>query len=154
MMTTRSKIARLSLAAERGVVVVVALLLAACGGSGGGGPTGATPATPVAGSLKVSFVTPSTDDGAVLIQVSGPDTVGTITPAITPTSAGVIAYARASGPGFKVAAFGDITSGTLLTFPVPDIAKAEHYTAVVIDAADRANAQRGSLTGYSAAVTR
>ena len=136
---------------RRLLMLTGAVALAACGGDGGGAateppPTPVQPTAPVAvpGTLTVRLVTPNTDDGAILLEITGP------APAAEPTSAaqGVVVHARASGNTSRVAAFGPIGPGDLLRFSVPDVNAAPQYTARAIEASDRGSALRTSVTGY------
>lgn len=127
-----------------------AAALAACGGDGGGAatepPPPVQPTAPVAvpGMLTVNLVSPNADDGAILLEISGP------APAAEPTTAaqGVVVHARASGNTTRVAAFGAIGAGALLRFSVPDVNAAPQYTARAIEASDRGSTLRTSVTGY------
>ncbi len=108
-----------------------------------------TSVRPVPGTLVVSLTTPNADDGAVAITVSGEG--------MTNVAAGSPSYAiftRSPSPSLlKAAVVGGITGGALLSFDVPDLAKADRYHAAISEVADRGNALRGlPLTGYSVTV--
>ncbi len=47
---------------------------------------------------------------------------------------------------------GDIVSGDMLTFYVPDMNSVASYSGTVLEAADRSNAVRGSLAEYTLTV--
>ena len=127
-----------------------------CGGSGGDrAPTQpppeqptppAPPIAPVAvpGSLTARLVTPNTDDGAILLDISGPAPMADLA---TPVQ-GAVVHSRTNGNTARVAVFGSIANGALVRFSVPDINAAAQYTAQVTEASDRANALRTSVNGY------
>jgi hypothetical protein len=116
----------------------------ACGGDGNA-PTG--PQGPTAGTLTVSLTTPNNDDGAILLTVSGPDMTQL-------ASADASLYFRHAQAGTTITAVlvGDVAGGDLVTFHVPDVDAAGSYSATIQQVADRSNALRGSLTGYSLTV--
>jgi hypothetical protein len=125
------------------LMTAVGLALAAtvaCGGSDG--TTG-----PTAGTLTVTLTTPNTDDGAILLTVSGPDMTQI---AVDDTSL----YVRYAQDGTTVTAVlvGDLESGSLVTFHVPDVDAVSSYSATITQVADRSNVLRGSLTGYALTV--
>ncbi len=122
--------------------------LAACGddrnNDGGVGPS-----EPVPGALTLNLTTPNADDRALLISISGSaaaDSMSNILPA--DTSYTVLPRVE-NGNSARVAVFGDITDGPVLTFDVPDINDPSRYTAQVLDAADASNSLRANLTAYS-----
>jgi hypothetical protein len=128
-------------------------LAASCGGSGGDrAPTEPAPQPPtqptapvaVPGTLTVRLVTPNTDDGAILLDISGPAPMADLA---TPVQ-GAVVHSRTNGNTARVAVFGSIASGALVRFSVPDINAAAQYTAQVTEASDRANALRTSVNGY------
>jgi len=118
----------------------------ACGDDDNGS-TG--PDDPVAGTLTLSLVTPHADDGALLLRLEGPDM----------TQVGLAAgtlYLRflEDQAGLTAVFVGDVTSGDMLTFRVPDVSRVGSYSATLLEVADRANALRGSLAGYTLTVAR
>ena len=127
-----------------------------CGGSGGDrAPTQpppeqptppAPPIAPVAvpGSLTARLVTPNADDGAILLDITGPAPAAEITAAVQ----GAVVHSRTNGNTTRVAVFGSLASGALLKFSVPDVNAAPQYTAQVTEASDRASALRTSVGGY------
>jgi hypothetical protein len=132
-------------------------LASSCGGSGGDrAPTQPAPQTPeqptqpaapvaVPGTLTARLVTPNIDDGAILVEISGPTPLADLA---TPVP-GAVLHSRASGNAAHVAVFGSLAAGALVRFSVPDVNAASQYTATVTDASDRANSLRASLTGYA-----
>lgn len=122
--------------------VVVTLLLAGaagCGGDGGGvGPI------PVPGTLEVTLTSPNPDDAAILFRVMGPG-LSQISAADGEDYLRVIQ----DGNTLTVVLVGDLPSGGLIRFNVPDVAALGSYSAVVLQVADDANMLRGSLAGYA-----
>ena len=130
-----------------GLVLCAALAASAsCGDGDEEGPTG-----PVAGTLTVTLTTPFPDDGAVLLRIDGPGMTNV-------TSAAPTLYSRfletLQGNDDQVTAVfvGDVTSGPLLTFRVPDAGAAASYEVTLLQAADRANQLRASTAGYTVEV--
>ena len=128
---------------------------AAAAGSCGGGDGGAAPTQPppsgqptapvaVPGTLTVRLVTPFNDDGAILLDITGPAPVTDIAAA----AQGVVAHARSNGNATRVAVFGSLGAGALVRFSVPDINAVQQYAVQVAEASDRASALRSSVTGY------
>ena len=124
-----------------------------CGGSGGDrAPTQPPPEQPtppvapvaVPGSLTARLVTPNADDGAILLDITGPAPAAEITPAVQ----GAIVHSRTNGNTTRVAVFGSLASGALLKFSVPDVNAAPQFTGQVTEASDRASTLRASVTGY------
>ena len=124
-----------------------------CGGSGGDrAPTQPPPEQPTAptvpvavpGTLTARLVTPNADDGAILLDVTGPAPAAEITAAVQ----GAVAHSRTDGNTTRVAVFGPLASGALFKFSVPDVNAAPQFTAKVTEASDRASALRTSVTGY------
>lgn len=133
---------------NRVFVALVLCALLSAGLSCGDNDNGSTgPADPVAGTLTLALDTPYPDDGALLLRLEGPDMtqVGLAAPDL---------YLRhlEDGSGVTAVFVGDVTSGDLLTFRVPDVSRVSAYSATMLEAADRSNALRGSLAEYSLAV--
>jgi len=119
------------------------LSLAACGDTSG-------PPVPKPGDLTLKLALPASDDRAMLVTISGPEAIGTITaagPAYT-------VFGRPSGTTAKVAVFGTLVAGPVVKFAVPDVNKADQYTAAVTEVAGSANQLRPQLTGYSVTVAK
>jgi hypothetical protein len=128
---------------------IAALLIAcagaasACGDDDGGvtGPTGE-------GSVRVIYSSPSNTDGAILLTVSGaaveePRVVG---------SGQYLSYRIVDSRTMRVAIAGNLSSGALLTFDVPDVRRAGDYRVTIDQAATRSNELIGNLSGYAATV--
>ena len=137
-------------------VVLLASIAAVASSCGGGGdasvpttqptPTPTLPTTPIAtpGTLTVRLVTPNTDDGAILFEITGSSPLAEL----TALSQGASVHARANGNTTRVAVFGALASGALVRFSVPDVNAASQYSAQVTEVSDRSSALRPSVTGY------
>ncbi|KPK59517.1 MAG: hypothetical protein AMS21_09905 [Gemmatimonas sp. SG8_38_2] len=106
-----------------------------------------TPAGPTAGTLSVTLATPNMDDGAILFEVTGPDIV-----AVTVTVPELYTHVGRDGSTLTIVVVGDIASGLLVGFDVPDVGAVASYGATVLQVADRTNAPRGALSGYNLTV--
>jgi hypothetical protein len=128
----------------RTLFAVPALLLAvACAddSTGTGGP-------PQAGTLIVRLTTTHSDDGAVLLELSGPPI-----DSVVALNASLQLFTRRANDSTIVAAVvGVVGNGAVVTLRVPDVGAAGQYTARVLEVADRQNILRASLTGYALTV--
>ncbi len=105
---------------------------------------------PLPGTLVLSLTTPNSDDGAILLSISGG---GISAPTVVSTSH--VLFFRSTGTtSINAVVVGTITAGLLLRFDVPDVGGASAYTGTITEAADRANALRTTLTGYSLEISR
>jgi len=100
------------------------------------------------GTLTLTLGTPYGDDGAFLLRLEGPDMtqVGLAAP-------GLYLRLLEDQAGVTAVFVGDVTSGDLLTFHVPDVNRISSYGATALEAADRVNELRGSLAEYTLTVT-
>ena len=105
---------------------------------------------PSPGVLTLTVTTPNTDDRAVVLSVSGP---GAIT-GVESANAAHVLHSRTSGTSFKAAVFGNLNSGPLVRFAVPDVKKAASYSAVLVEVSDTSNAVRTSTSGYQISSAR
>jgi len=138
MTTTR----RLALGALAGVLLCN---VSACSNSDPGGTGVNTP-----GPITVSLTTPSRDDGALIVVVTGSAFTGA-----TAASAAYTLYWRpVSGTETRVAVVGNIVAGPLFTVTAPSGTAASEFTATVSEVANRADALRASTAGYSLSVAR
>jgi hypothetical protein len=124
-------------------IALCALLTASIScGDDDNGPTG-----PVSGTLTLTLDTPHADDGALLLRLEGPDMtqVGLAAPGI---------YLRflEDQTGVTAVFVGNVSSGALLTFRVPDVSQVGSYSATLLEAADRANVLRGPVAEYTLTV--
>lgn len=102
---------------------------------------------PTAGTLFVHLTTPSSDDGAVWVRLSGEAA------ASSSTSSGYSVFSAATGADtLAVVVVGDIVGGELFGFNVPDVER--EYSAEVVQVARRDNALREPPIGYTVEVHR
>ncbi len=134
---------------SRILVVIAMCALLSTSVSCGDDDNGSTgPADPVPGTLTLTLGTPYGDDGAFLLRLEGPDMtqVGLAAP-------GLYLRLLEDQAGVTAVFVGDVTSGDLLTFHVPDVNRISSYGATALEAADRVNELRGSLAEYTLTVT-
>ena len=125
------------------VLLGALLALPGCGDS----PSG--PPKPVPGTLTVNLATPFGDDRAVVVRVTGPAQATAVTALVGQTM-----FSRPTASGFNAAVFGNLGSGPLLRFSVPDLNQAAAYQATVVEAVSPLNDVRASMSGYSATIVR
>lgn len=116
-----------------------------CGKNTPVGPPSPPPAG--AGTLTVRLTTPNTDDGAILLELRGPN-IQTLATA----NSGWQLYSDATGTTVRGVVAGNLTAGGVLTFHVANVGAVGSYTATIVDVADRQNKLRTDLTGYSLTV--
>ena len=102
------------------------------------------PPPPGAGTLTVRLTTPNTDDGAILLELRGPNIH-----ALAVSNSAWQVYADSSGTPIRSVVAGNLTTGGLVTFQVPDVGAVASYTATIVDVSDRQNRLRSALTGYT-----
>jgi hypothetical protein len=129
------------------VLAALAIQVAGCSDDK---PTVTQPPAPVPGVLTLSLATPNADDRAVMISVSGPGPIGET----TASGEGYVLHSRVNSTGFRAAVFGNLVSGALLRFAVPDLNKTGSYQAAILEVSDAGNSLRSSTTGYSITITR
>lgn len=102
------------------------------------------------GPVTVTLATPSADDGALLVVITGP--------AISDLRASSNSYQvfwRAAGANeTRVIVVGDILAGPLFTAKTPAGSAPSDLTATVTEVSNRADALRPSVAGYSLSITR
>lgn len=123
-----------------GAVAVAALAaLPACGDEN---------APPTSGTATVSFVTPNTDDGAVLVSLVGPG--------VRDAQAGSFAYKAywrvVSANELRLIVVGNLANGVVATVTVDDLSKISQYHAAVLEVASRADVVRASTAGYNVTI--
>lgn len=111
--------------------------LAGCGGDGG--PTGPEP-----GALVVNLTAPNADDAAILLRVIG---VG-ITQ-VSASQAGTYLKVLQDGNTLTAVLVGNLATGALMRFNVPDVNALGSYSATIVQVADEKNALRALLAGYA-----
>lgn len=135
----------------RPVVVLPALLLClvACGSSTTGPTDGDNVTPPVTpGWLTVQFTTPNSDDGAVQLRVTGPALDSVV------ADSRYDSFGTASATVGNLVATGNIATGNLARFRVPDVNRAAEYSVSVVAVAQQGSyALRGS-SGYQAVIVR
>lgn len=128
----------------RAAVLLAALAL----GASCGGETPVTPDQPVPGTLAVSLNTPYADDKGLVIELVGRP--GAVT--ALQAASGLELHSAAVTGGFRIAVFGAIADGTLLTFHVPDVRDVAQYTATLVEAAGPNAALRPASPAYGVGV--
>ena len=131
------------------VAIVLCALLStsvSCGDDDNGS-TG--PPDPVPGTLTLTLGTLHLDDGALVLRLQGANI--TQVELATP---GLYLRFLDDQTGVTAVFVGDIVSGDLLTFHVPDVNRPGSYSGTVLEAADRSNVVRGSLAEYTLAVVQ
>lgn len=102
---------------------------------------------PVAGVLRVNFLTPNGGtDGAILFTVSGPAALTSAT-----AGAGLRLFAQPLDTTNRFAVTGPLASGTIVTIGVADVNRARSYRATIQGVA-ATNFQLRALAGYSITV--
>ena len=141
----------------RVLLLAGAAFTSSCGGGGDGGVAPTEPTEPpvlptapsaVPGTLTARLVTPYTDDGAILLDITGPAAAAEIVAA----AQGAVVHARTNGNTTRVAVFGSVGSGALVRFSVPDVNAAQQFSAQVTEASDRSSALRATVTGYQVTI--
>ena len=99
---------------------------------------------PHAGTLTLRLTTPHVDDGALTFTLSGPAINNA-----TAANASLRLFTRGSGDATIIGVLvGDLATGDVVTLYVPDVTAVAHYSAHVLEVADRDDALRASLAGY------
>lgn len=131
------------------VAIVLCALLStsvSCGDDDNGS-TG--PPDPVPGTLTLTLGTLHLDDGALVLRLEGADIAQ-----VALAAPGLYLRFLEDQTGVTAVFVGDIVSGDLLTFRVPDVNSVASYIGTALEAADRSNAVRGSLAEYTLTVAR
>jgi hypothetical protein len=129
------------------VAIVLCALLStsvSCGDDDNGS-TG--PPDPVPGTLTLTLGTVHPDDGALVLRLQGADISQ-----VELAAPGLYLRFLEDQTGVTAVFVGDIVSGDMLTFYVPDMNSVASYSGTVLEAADRSNAVRGSLAEYTLTV--
>ncbi len=102
---------------------------------------------PIAGVLRVNFVTPNGGtDGAILFTVSGPAALASAT-----AGPGLRLFTQLLGTTNHFALTGPLSSGTIVTIGVADVNRVGSYRAT-IEGVAATNFQLRALAGYSITV--
>jgi predicted small lipoprotein YifL len=125
-------------------ILAVVATAAGCGDKATS-PNPPAPPPPPPGSAIVSLATPNSDDGAVVVTLTGPG-LSTFATA----SSGDVFYSRlASAQEARVIVVGDVTAGPLFTFKLAAGSNISAYTATVQQVANRSDALRASTSSYT-----
>jgi hypothetical protein len=128
----------------RKVLLCAALLAAAECGKNATGPT--------AGTLFIKLVNRPANpaDGAILLTLSGPGAPGNLTAAAGDTVWGGPFNSTVS----KIVITGNITTGTLASFDVGDVALVGQYVATITQIASSSDYTLRTTSGYNLNVTQ
>lgn len=119
---------------------VAAFVVTACSSDSHSGPH--------AGTLTLRLVRGGTNDGALVLVISG-GSVSTVT-----AGAGYVVTSSTDGRGTHLLVTGDVAPGVLAAVTVPDISLASAYTVTVEQAADRSTFALLDPIAYQAEVPR
>ena len=98
---------------------------------------------PTAGALNVSLTSPNTDDGAVLLTISGG-------PVDSVEAIGYTLYTAPAGPNtLRLIATGNVGSGTIARIHVPDARQASRYVTSIDQVAARSTYAQRDQAQYS-----
>ncbi len=129
---------------KSGAVVLAAITLA-CGGDSNNGGTG-PPDVSNPGFVNVTLSTPNSNDGALLLRLSG-GTMDSLT-----ASSGSIFFAETGTNVFRVMVAGTIANGPIVRFWMPDRRNVSQYLATLEQAAARSTYEQQSIGGYSLSI--
>ncbi|WKW11350.1 hypothetical protein Strain138_000593 [Pseudogemmatithrix spongiicola] len=108
------------------------------------------PQRPVAGALQVTWTTPHVDDRSALLRVVLPS--GLSATGLDGATPGIEVFHRQSGDTLFIAAFGELASGALLRFEVPDVRQASRIAATIVEVGAADDALRTTTDGYAVRV--
>jgi len=131
---------------KSGAVVLAAITLACSGDSNDGGGTGVQQDVPDPGFVNVTLSTPNSNDGALLLTLSG----GVID-SLTASSGGIF-FAVTGTNTFRVMVAGTIANGPVVSFWMPDRRNVSQYVATLEQAAARSTYEQQSIGGYSLSI--
>ncbi len=123
----------------RALALGLIVMLASCGG-----PSGPPPPPSGPGFLQVLLQTPRTNDGALLITLSG----GPLD-SLRVSQATLLTAPPGSVNDQQVIIAGDVRAGVVLRFWVPERADVANYRVVLNQVVTRTDYIQQSLTGYS-----
>jgi hypothetical protein len=118
-------------------------LIAALGWSLGCGDGGSPPDIPTPGLLGLSLSSPNTNDGALLLTITG----GVVTD-VQPATGYTLASAGTGTSTVRVVLTGSVSSGLVAQISVPDTRKAGSYLISVDQAAARGTYAIQNVSGY------
>ncbi|HEY4321694.1 MAG TPA: hypothetical protein VGM77_11030 [Gemmatimonadales bacterium] len=103
---------------------------------------------PHAGTLTLRLINGGTNDGALVLVISGGPVAGVT------AGAGYVAVTTADGSGTHLLLTGNIAPGPLAAIAVPDLSQLAAYTVTVEQAADRSTFALLDPIAYRAEVVR
>ncbi len=130
---------------KSGAVVLAAITLA-CNGDSDNGGTGPPLDVANPGFVNVTLSTPNSNDGAVLLRLSG-GVIDSLT-----ASSGSIFFAATGTNTFRVMVAGTIADGPIVRFWMPDRRNVSQYVATLEQAAARSTYEQQSTGGYSLSI--
>jgi hypothetical protein len=117
-------------------------ILAGLVGLGCGGDAGLEGSGPEPGALRVTLVTPNSDDGAVMLQVSG------IIDSVVAAPPYGLFSASPSTDVTRVIVTGALGDGLLLRLYLPDVAQAGSLGVEIMEVVQQATYLQRSTAGY------
>jgi hypothetical protein len=109
-----------------------------------------TTAQPVAGELTVNLTTPNSDDGAILVRITG--TGGQVVTGASASCSGCRLFSGAvSDTELRAVITGSIGAGAIARVSVSDVNQPGAYSVQILDVASRTYVKR-AITGYSLAL--
>ena len=128
--------------------VVLAAITIACSGDSGNGGTGPAQDVSTPGFVNVTLATPNSNDGALLLTLSG-GTIDSLT-----ASTGTIFFASTGTNTFRVMVGGTIGDGPVVRFWMPDRRNVAQYAATLEQAAVRSTYAQQNISGYSLSIAQ
>ena len=128
---------------KSGAAVMLAAITIACSGDSG---NGGTEPTSNPGFVNVTLATPNSNDGALLLTVSG-GVIDSLT-----ASAGTIFFAQTGTNTFRVMVAGTISAGPIVRFWMPDRRNVAQYVATLEQAAARSTYEQQDIGQYSLSI--
>lgn len=99
--------------------------------------------SPTAGAMNLNLATPNSDDGGLLITLTG----GPIDSVVA--TSGQVYSAKVDPNSFRVIIAGDLAAGTIARIYLPDVRRAGGYSATVTQAAARGSYLQRDPAGYT-----
>ena len=126
--------------------VVIAAITIACGGDSTPESTGPGENTSNPGFVNVTLATPNSNDGALLLTLSG-GAMDSLT-----ASVGTIFFASTGTNTFRVMVAGTIGDGPVVRFWMPDRRNVAQYVATLEQAAVRSSYEQQDIGAYSLSI--
>ena len=131
---------------KKSAAVALAAVTIACSGDANTGGTGPGENTVNPGFVNVTLATPNSNDGALLLTLSG-GTMDSLT-----ASAGSLYFASTGTNTFRVMVAGTIADGPIVRFWMPDRRNVSQYVATLEQAAARSTYGQQDIGGYSLSI--